>query len=111
MQGVVRDEKDRYVKAAIVKLFKVNDSSDDSDAEAITYTKTDDNGRFIIQDLNPEEKYIIEIHIEDPVSEPLKNDFNDENHGIKSNNEDSHGIKSNYEIKNKPYLSHNNTWW
>ncbi|HVI40380.1 MAG TPA: hypothetical protein VM577_06945, partial [Anaerovoracaceae bacterium] len=64
MQGVVIDDKGVYVKAAIVKLFKTQDSEDESDSEAITYALTDDDGRFVIHYLNPDEKYAIEIHVD-----------------------------------------------
>ncbi|MEL7658422.1 MAG: hypothetical protein AAGU75_21230, partial [Bacillota bacterium] len=69
MQGVVIDEERKYVKAAVVKVFRMQDLSDDSDTEvkAITYTWTDQNGRFVIRDLDPDEDYTIEIHVENTV--------------------------------------------
>lgn len=79
MQGIVTDEKGTKVKAAIVALLKVKGPDDESDAEIATYTETDEEGRFMIQDLNPDDKYYIEIHvehakigekIEEPVVEP-----------------------------------------
>lgn len=66
MQGIVTDENGAYVKAAIVKLYKVKAADEESGAEAATYAETDEDGNFIIQDLNPDEKYIIEIHAEYP---------------------------------------------
>lgn len=67
MQGIVMDEERNYVKAAIVKMFKMQDLSDDSDTEAevVTYAMTDENGRFVIRDLDPDENYTIEIHVEE----------------------------------------------
>ena len=68
MQGIVIDEESNYVKAAIVKIFKMQDLSDDeteAEAEAVTYALTDENGRFVIQDLDPDANYMIEIHVED----------------------------------------------
>ena len=66
MQGIVIDEESKYVKAAIVKMFKLQDLSDGSDteAEAVTYALTDENGRFVIRDLDSDENYTIEIHVE-----------------------------------------------
>lgn len=69
MKGVVTDENGEYVKAAVIKLFKIQDlsdeqdSDDDSETEAVTYAETDEEGRFVIRDLNPNEKYFIEIHV------------------------------------------------
>ncbi len=65
MQGIVVDEEGGTVKAAIVKLYKTQESSCDTEMETITYTSTDENGNFVIQDLDPDEKYVIEIHVED----------------------------------------------
>ena len=64
MQGIVTDEKGTKVKAAIVVLLKVKESEDVSEAETATYIETDEEGRFMIQDLNPDDKYFIEIHVE-----------------------------------------------
>ena len=64
MQGIVTDEKGAYVKAAIVRLIIAKDSDDESGAVAVTYAETDEEGKFVIQDLNPDEKYIIEVLVE-----------------------------------------------
>ncbi len=64
MEGIVTDEKGTKVKAAIVVLLKVKEPEDISDAETATYIETDEEGRFMIQDLNPDDKYFIEIHVE-----------------------------------------------
>jgi hypothetical protein len=66
MQGIVAHENGAYVKAAIVKLYRVKNAGDEPDAEFVTYAETDKDGNFIIQDLNPDEKYIIEIHAKYP---------------------------------------------
>lgn len=66
MQGFVKDEKGAYVKSAIVRLLKINDTAGESKEEAVTYAETDEEGRFVIGELNPEERYIIEVHIEIP---------------------------------------------
>lgn len=66
MQGIVTDEKGGYVKAAIIKLIKKKDLTDEIEEGAVTYAETDEEGRFVIQELNPDEKYIIEIHVESP---------------------------------------------
>ena len=64
MQGIVTDEKGAYVKAAIVRLIIAKDSEDGSGAVAVTYVETNEEGKFVIQDLNPDEKYIIEVLLE-----------------------------------------------
>jgi len=74
MQSYVTDEKGEYVKAAIIRLYKKNGDAGSKDpadeTEVITYAETDEEGRFLIQDLDPEEKYCIEIHIDHSGSEP-----------------------------------------
>lgn len=64
MHGVVTDDKGAYVKAAIVKLIKIQDSNEESEPEAVTYAETDEEGRFLFQELNSDEKYFIEIYVE-----------------------------------------------
>lgn len=66
MQGIVKDDKGAYVKSAIVRLLKISDAVGESNEEAVTYAETDEEGRFVIGDLNPEDRYIIEVHIEIP---------------------------------------------
>lgn len=66
MQGIVKDDKGAYVKSAIVRLLKISDAVGESDEEAVTYAETDEDGKFVISDLGPNERYIIEIHIEIP---------------------------------------------
>ncbi len=68
MQGIVIDNKGAYVKAAIVTVFK--EMTEETEDEAITYDETDENGRFLIQDLNPDDKYVIEVYVARP--EPAK---------------------------------------
>jgi hypothetical protein len=72
MQGIVKDDKGAYVKSAIVRLLKIRDEVGESDEEAVTYAETDEDGKFVISDLGPDERYIIEIHIEIPEPEVLK---------------------------------------
>lgn len=74
MQGVVTDDKGAYVKAAIVKLIKILDSDEESEPEAVTYAETDEEGRFIFQELNSNEKYIIEIYVDRPESSDKKDE-------------------------------------
>ncbi|HYE67222.1 MAG TPA: hypothetical protein VEA58_01345 [Anaerovoracaceae bacterium] len=64
MQGVVTDDKGAYVKAAIVKLIKIRDSNEESEPEAVTYAETDEEGRFLFQEINSDEKYFIEIYVD-----------------------------------------------
>jgi hypothetical protein len=66
MQGIVKDDKGAYVKSAIVRLLKISDTAGESGEEAVTYAETDEDGKFVISDLGPDERYIIEIHIEIP---------------------------------------------
>lgn len=73
MQGIVTDEKGSKVKAAIVVLLKVKDPDDESDTEIATYAETDEEGRFMIQDLNQDDKYFIEIHVDHSDSGNKKN--------------------------------------
>ena len=104
MKGVVVDEKDGYVKAAIVKIMKARDTEagDEAgdEAEAITYVRTDENGSFFIRDLNPEEEYIIEIHLEDSGSGGKAGDPADADELIKPN----------HDLREKLYQIRNSTW-
>ena len=63
MQGVLINEKGGYVKAALVKVFKIKDLPEDSEdkEEEVTYTLTDESGRFVIRELDPEGNYTFEI--------------------------------------------------
>lgn len=64
MQGLVT-ENGRYVKAAIIKFYEIQDSdADNFDTETVTYAETDDEGRFVLLDLDPEASYRIEIFVE-----------------------------------------------
>jgi hypothetical protein len=68
MQGHITDEKGEYVKAAIFRLYKkcgnVEGQEPIDETGVITYAETDEEGRFLIRDLDPEEIYYIEIHID-----------------------------------------------
>lgn len=66
MQGIVTDEKGAYVKAAIVALFRETETSGETEEGAVTYDETDEKGRFLIQELNPDDKYIIEVFVPRP---------------------------------------------
>lgn len=68
MQGIVIDEKSGTIEAAIVKIIKTQKSEEGNDEEAVTYARTDENGRFFIKEMDPEEEYIIEIHLEEAES-------------------------------------------
>jgi len=74
MQGVVIDEKGGTIEAAIVKIIKAQKSEKGIADETVTYTRTDENGRFLISDLDTNEEYIIEIHLEKPESEVKSSD-------------------------------------
>ncbi|MDD4565546.1 MAG: carboxypeptidase-like regulatory domain-containing protein [Eubacteriales bacterium] len=92
MQGVVIDEKGGAVEAVIIRIIKAQES-EEVNAEAVTYTKTDENGRFFIRNLEPEEEYIIEIHLNE------------------SGHNGANLIKPNHDLRNKLYQISNNTWW
>ncbi len=74
MQGFVTENKGAYVKAAIIKFTKISDMTDvqesgdeingDENKECVTYAETDEEGRFVIRNLNPEDRYVIEIFVE-----------------------------------------------
>jgi hypothetical protein len=74
MQGHITDEKGEYVKSAIVRLYKkcgdVEGQDPIDETDVITYAETDEEGRFLIRDLDPEEIYFIEIHIDRALAEP-----------------------------------------
>ena len=93
MQGVVIDEKGGAVEAVIIRIIKAQESEEVNEAEAVTYTKTDENGRFFIRNLEPEEEYIIEIHLNE------------------SGHNGANLIKPNHDLRNKLYQISNNTWW
>lgn len=65
MLGVITDEEGRYVKAAILKMYQEKDTFEDSEIQTITYALTDEQGKFVVQNLDPDEKYVIEIYVED----------------------------------------------
>lgn len=79
MQVVVIDEKGGTIEAAIVKIIKAQKSEDEPDNETVTYARVDENGRFLIKDLDQDEEYIIEIHLEKPESEIKTINSADEN--------------------------------
>jgi|GEM_PF-2187270 len=64
MQGVVTDSRGAYVRAAIVRLLKAGDA--EAGDVSVTYAETDEEGRFVIRDLDPNEKYIVEIDVKLP---------------------------------------------
>ena len=65
MLGVITDEEGKYVKAAILKMYQEKDTFEDSAIQTITYALTDEQGKFVVQNLDPDEKYVIEIYVED----------------------------------------------
>ena len=123
MQGIVTDVEGRYVKAAIVKLYKAQDSSMDSEIEQITYALTDDEGNFMIQDMDPDEKYIIEVHLENKpkIQEESNNNLN--NHKSERGYDNNSGecvlrevytgnmMNLDKDVEDKLYASRNITWW
>lgn len=132
MRGIVTDEKGAYVKAAIVRLIIAKDSDDESGAVAVTYAETDEEGKFVIQELNPDEKYIIEVLVESADSgvdakaaeAGLESEAAEVSYIIDSlmiNNMIEETVRENipvdhlyssmgFHLKDKPYLTRNNLW-
>lgn len=115
MQGVILNEKGEFVKAAIVNIKKARESEGGNEQDIYTYTRSDESGKFFIQDLDPAEEYIIEIHLEDsnsdtetgyPAEVQKKEDIimNTESANVMY-------IKPNHDIRDKLYQIRNNTWW
>lgn len=71
MQGIVTEENGDYVKAAIAAVFRETEASGETEEAAVTYIETDEKGRFLIQDLNPDDKYRIEIYVKKPDPEEM----------------------------------------
>lgn len=139
MHGVLTEEEKAYVKAAIVKFIKVKALTDEqevgeeaaleTETETVTYAKTDDEGNFVIQDLDPNERYRIEIYVKpkevekeapeireeslEEVAKPVDildsltsgqtRDTTIENISLKNLNKMSDLVK-------RPYLQKNNLW-
>ena len=66
MQGIVKDGNGGYVEAAIVSFRRltVNTDPEDVSKDEAIYAQTDDEGNFIIENLDPEGKYIIDVLVE-----------------------------------------------
>lgn len=121
MQGIVKDDKGAYVKSAIVRLLKISDTASEAGEDAVTYAETDEDGKFVISDLGPDERYIIEIHVESPEIEAVRIEPEPEpidslNYGsttgetIKMNLSVDSLYNIGFDPKDKPYLTKNNTW-
>lgn len=65
IHGVVKDEKGRYVKDAVVKLFRAKECDDHCALKPITHTFTDECGQFIFGPLVPGKKYVIKVWVND----------------------------------------------
>lgn len=64
IHGVVKNYKNEVVKDAVVKLFREK-RKDPCDLEPITHTFTDEWGHFLFGPLEPNQKYVIKVWIED----------------------------------------------
>ncbi len=65
IHGVVKDEKGRLVRDAVVKLFKSKDHGDHCILTPITHAFTDECGQFIFGPLIPGVKYVIKVWVND----------------------------------------------
>lgn len=129
MQGIVKDDKGAYVKSAIVRLLKISDTASEAGEDAVTYAETDEDGKFVISDLGPDERYIIEIHVESPEIEAVRIEPEPEpdeepepeiidslyygsttGETIKMNLSVDSLYNIGFDPKDKPYLTKNNTW-
>ncbi|WP_432401984.1 hypothetical protein [Wukongibacter sp. M2B1] len=64
IQGVVKNYRNEVVKDAVVKLFKEK-CMEPYELQPITHTFTDEWGHFIFGPLEPNQKYVIKVWIED----------------------------------------------
>jgi hypothetical protein len=109
MQGILTDDNGAYVKAAIIKMIKITgsitESEEDAEDKMSTYAETDEQGRFTILGIDPDEEYAVEIHIpkKDPEpAEPLLNQIETMNRCSR--------FDMGFDPKEKPYLLSNNLW-
>lgn len=65
IHGVVKDEKGRYIKNAVVKLMMVKDCDNHCSLIPITHAFTDECGQFIFGPLTPGRKYLIKVWAND----------------------------------------------
>lgn len=110
MQGIIRDDKGDYVKSAIVRLLKISDAVSDSDEEAVKYAETDEDGKFVISDLEQGERYIIEVHVEVPEPEVVKAVPEPEPEIVKAEPEQELEQENELELENEPDQEDDNDW-
>ena len=65
IHGVVKDCNGKYIKDAVVKLFRVKQASKDSELKPITHTFTDECGQFLFGPLKPCREYVIKVWVND----------------------------------------------
>lgn len=61
IHGVVKDQKCKLIKDAVVKLFEVINPADPTSLKPITHTFTDDCGEFIFGPLCADKQYTIKV--------------------------------------------------
>ena len=109
MQGILRDDNGAYVEAAIIKMIKISgsdiESEEDAEDKVITYTETDEQGRFTILGIDPDAEYEVEIHIPKADPEPAEPLLSQ----IEIINTCSR-FDMDFDPKEKPYLIKNNLW-
>lgn len=73
INGVVRTPDGKAVKGAVVKLFQRNDGigCDEYDLCPITYTFTDEHGRFLFG-VEPDKDYTVLVFYNKTTEQPLK---------------------------------------
>jgi hypothetical protein len=65
IHGVVKDNKNRVIKDAVVKLFRVKENCTPYILEPITHTFTDECGQFLFGPLKPRQKYVVKVWVDD----------------------------------------------
>lgn len=61
IHGIVKDQKGKTIKDAVVKLFEVVNPCDPKSVKPITHTFTDDCGEFLFGPLCADKQYTIKV--------------------------------------------------
>jgi len=63
IHGIVKDDKDKIIKDAVVKLFELPNPACPCDLVPLTHTFTDECGQFLFGPLSPRKTYVIKVWI------------------------------------------------
>ena len=63
IHGTVKDDKNKVVKDAVVKLFELLNPHDPYSIKPLSYAFTDDYGQFLFGPLTPCKNYLIKIWV------------------------------------------------